>query len=310
MGVRRILTPEALENAIRVFLTVGGSTNALLHIAAIAYEAEQELGMEVFDRLGRETPFLVNCRPAGEFDVSDLHDAGGVQAVMKELAPLLHPGALTVTGRTVGENVAEANVRNRRLIAPLGQPLQPESGYAVLKGNLAADGAIVKGVAVPPSMMRFEGPARVFESEQAATNALIEGKVETGDVVVVRNQGPSGDPGMRQTGALFANILVGMGLADKVAFVTDGRLSGSNEGLLVAHASPEAAVGGGLAAVQEGDLIEIDIPARKLSLRIPQTELKKRLSEWKPPVSDVKNGFLKVYERLVQQANRGAVFAG
>jgi len=306
IGAREIITQKALENAIRVFLAVGGSTNDILHISAIAYEAGYELDIDIFDRLSRETPFIVNCRPAGRYDVSDLHYAGGTQAVMKELAPLLHLDALTVTGGTVSDNMAKSKVTNREVIYPLDRPLQPEGGIAVLRGNLAADGAIVKQVAVPPNMMQFRGKARVYRSEPSATNALISGEIQAGDVVVVNYQGPRGDPGMRQTGALFANFLVGMGLVDKVALVTDGRLSGSNEGLLVAHVASEAAVGGGLAAVQDGDTIEIDVPARRVSLLLPEKEIEERLAKCPPP-SKVTRGFLAIYQHLVQQANKGCV---
>ncbi|MFC2008885.1 dihydroxy-acid dehydratase [Chloroflexota bacterium] len=303
---REIMTQEALENAIRVFLAAGGSTNQILHIAAIAYDAGLELSIDTFDRLSRETPFIVNCRPSGRYDISDLHDAGGVQAVMKELSPLLNLDALTVTGATVRDNLAKIQVSNRELIYPLDRPLQHEGGIAALKGNLASDGAIVKQVAVPHSMMRFRGKARVYSSEPAATKALVSGEIRAGDVVVVNYQGPKGDPGMRQTGALFANILVGMDLLDKVAFVTDGRLSGTNKGLLVAHVAPEAAVGGALAAVQDGDTIDIDVPGRRLSLLLPEKEIRRRLAECQPPPT-VTRGFLAVYQRLVTQANEGCV---
>jgi dihydroxy-acid dehydratase len=250
----------------------------------------------------------VNCRPAGQYDICDLHEAGGIQAAMKELTPLLDLDVRTVTGRSLRENLEEAEVRDRKIVKPLAQPLQPEGGIAVLKGNLAPNGSIVKQVAVPTGMMRFKGPARVYTSEQEATNALIQKEVKSGDVVVVSNQGPKGDPGMRQAGVVFANILVGMGLVDKVAFVTDGRLSGTNKGLLVAHVAPEAAVRGPLAAVQNGDSIDIDIPARRLSVALSQEEIEERLAGWSPPPT-LTRGFLAVYQRLVQQADRGAVLA-
>jgi dihydroxy-acid dehydratase len=309
VGTRDIVTAEALENATRAFLAVGGSTNALLHIAAIHHEARVELDLSRFDELSRETPFLVNCRPAGRYDVSDLHDAGGVPSLMKELGPLLHRGALTVTGDTVGERVAHAPDPDRRLVAALDAPLQAEGGIAVLRGNLAPDGAIVKQVAVPEAMLRFAGPARVYESEQVATEALMAGAIVPGDVVVVRRCGPRGDPGMRQAGALFANILVGMDLADKVAFVTDGRMSGSNEGLLIGHVAPESGVGGPLALVEDGDEIVIDVIARTLELSVDADVLAARRAglEIAPPTSD--RGFLAIYERVVQQADKGAVLA-
>ncbi len=305
-GIGKILTPKALENAIRVFLTVGGSTNSLLHIFGIAHDAGLELELETFDRLSRQTPLIANCSPAGEYNTNDLHYAGGVQAVMKELAPLLHLDALTVTGNTVGKNLEASSVLDRRIIFPLDQPLQSEGGIAMVKGNLAPDGAIVKQVAVPAGMMQFRGQARVYNSEITATNALIAKEIKAGDVVVINYQGPKGDPGMRQTGTVFANILVGMGLLDKVALVTDGRTSGTCAGLLVVHVAPEAAIGGPLAAVQDGDMIEIDVPARRVSLLLPEKEIEERLAQWTPPPM-VTSGFLAIYQRLVQQANKGCV---
>ena len=304
---RDIVTREALENAIRVFLAVGGSTNALLHIAALFHEARIPFDLSIFDELSADTPFIVNCRPAGKFDVSDLHDAGGIPAVMKELASVLHLDALTVTGETVGERVAKAENRDGRVISSMAEPLRAEGGIALLRGNLAPDGAIVKQVAVPHGMERFRGPARVYESETAATEALTAGAIQPGDVVVVRYEGPRGDPGMRQSGALFGNILVGMGLIDKVAFVTDGRFSGSNEGLLVGHVAPEASVGGPLALVEDGDPIAIDLPGRLLRLDVDEEVLENRRAAWSAPSAKADRGFLAIYERIVQQADKGAV---
>jgi dihydroxy-acid dehydratase len=308
LGTKKIITPQALENAVRVFLAVGGSTNSLLHIMAIAHDAGLELKLETFDRLSRETPHITNVSPAGKYNTNELHNAGGVQAVMKELAPKLHLNVLTATGLTLGENLNKAAVRDRRVIFPLSKPLEPEGGIAVVYGNLAPAGAIIKQAAVPKSMMKFRGPARVFNNEVAATGALIEKKIYAGDVVVINYQGPKGDPGMRQTGTMLANMLVGMDLIDKVALVTDGRTSGTCGGLLVVHAAPEAAVGGPLAAVQDGDPIEIDVAARRLTLLLPEKEISSRLSAWKPPPR-IEKGFLSIYQRLVQQANQGAVLA-
>ncbi len=308
LGTKKIITEKALENAVRVFLAIGGSTNSLLHIMAIAHDAGLELKLETFDRLSRETPHITNVDPAGEYNTNDLHNAGGVPAVMKELSPKLHLDVLTATGFTLGENLEKAAVRDRRVIFPLDQPLEPEGGIAVVYGNLAPDGAIIKQAAVPKSMMKFRGPARVFNNEIAATNALVDKKITAGDVVVINYQGPKGDPGMRQTGTILANLLVGMGLIDKVALVTDGRASGTCKGLLVVHAAPEAAVGGPLAAVQDGDPIEIDVPARRVSLLLPEDEISARLAQWRPP-RRVEKGFLAIYQRLVQQADKGAVLA-
>jgi dihydroxy-acid dehydratase len=305
-GTREILTPRSFENAIRVFLAVGGSTNSLLHIMAIAHDAGIEIGLETFDRLSRETPHLTNVAPGGEYNTNDLHFAGGVPAVMKELSALLHLDVPTATGLTLGENLAEAEVRNRRVIFPFHQPLEPEGGMAVVYGNLAPDGAIVKQTAVPKSMVTFRGPARVFRNEVDATQALIHHTIRAGDVVVIHSQGPKGDPGMRQTGTILANLLVGMGLIEKVALVTDGRTSGTCKGLLVVHAAPEAAVGGPIGVVQDGDPIAIDLPARRISLEIPEGVIQARLARWQPPPR-IQKGFLAIYQRLVQQASRGAI---
>ena len=307
---RTVLTAGALLNAIRVFLAAGGSTNAILHIAAIAYDAGLDLEIDAFDELSRTTPFLVNCRPAGKFDIADLHDAGGVPTILAELAPLLSLKEKTVSGKTIGEIVSTAPEPDRRLVASLEAPLQPHGGIALLKGNLAPNGAVVKQVAVPAAMKHFEGKARIFDSEPEATTALTDGIIKAGDVVVIRNQGPRGDPGMRQTGALFANFLVGMNLLNDVALVTDGRFSGSNEGLLVGHVAPEAGVGGPIAIVEDGDTIVIDLPSRRLDLKISEHELERRLSEWIPtPAPEGERGFLAVYRRFVQQADKGAVLA-
>jgi dihydroxy-acid dehydratase len=238
----------------------------------------------------------------------DLHDAGGVQAVMKELSSKLHLDVLTANGLTLGENLEKAAVRDRRIIYPLDKPLGPEGGIAVIKGNLAPDGAIVKQAAVPPNMMKFSGPAKVFHNEVDATTALVDGKINAGDVVVISYQGPKGDPGMRQTGTILANLLVGMDLIDKVALVTDGRASGTCQGPLVLHTAPEAAMGGPLAAVKDADAIAIDVAARSISLLLPKEEILTRLADWAPPPG-VKKGFLSIYQQLVQQADKGAVLA-
>jgi dihydroxy-acid dehydratase len=308
LGTQKIITEKAVENAVRVFLAVGGSTNSLLHIMAIAHDAGVELDLETFDRLSRETPHITNVAPAGEYNTVDLHDAGGVQAVMKELSSKLHLDVLTANGLTLGENLEKAAVRDRRIIYPLDKPLEPEGGIAVIKGNLAPDGAIVKQAAVPPNMMKFSGPAKVFHNEVDATTALVDGKINAGDVVVISYQGPKGDPGMRQTGTILANLLVGMDLIDKVALVTDGRASGTCQGLLVLHTAPEAAMGGPLAAVKDADAIAIDVAARSISLLLPKEEILTRLADWAPPPG-VKKGFLSIYQQLVQQADKGAVLA-
>jgi len=306
LGTDQIITRKSLENAVRVFLSVGGSTNSLLHIMAIAHDAGYPLDLETFDRLSRETPHLTNVAPAGDYNTNDLHDAGGIQAVMKELAPLMNLDVLTVSGETLGNNLEQAAVRNRDVIFPLDKPLEPEGGIAVVRGNLAPNGAIIKQAAVPANMMTFQGPARVYSNEVKATTALVDGKIKAGDVVVIRYQGPKGDPGMRQTGTILANLLVGMGLIDKVALVTDGRASGTCEGLLVLHLAPEAAVAGPIAAIQDGDIIDIDVVKRSISVQLTDKELAERLTDWQAPARH-KKGFLSIYQKLVQQADKGAI---
>ena len=306
LGTDKIITRESIENAVRVFLSVGGSSNSLLHIMAIAHDAGFPLDLELFDRLSRETPHITNVAPAGIYNTNDLHDAGGVQAVMKELAPLLNLDVLTVTGESLGKNLERAEVTNRDVILGLDKPVDPEGGIAVVTGNLAPHGAIIKQAAVPPSMMKFEGPARVFSNEVEATSALVDGIIKAGDVVVIRYQGPKGDPGMRQTGTILANLLVGMDMIDKVALVTDGRASGTCGGLLVLHLAPEAAVGGPLAAVQDGDIVDIDVVNRSISVQLTEAEITKRLVDWQAPPRH-KRGFLAIYQKLVEQADKGAV---
>lgn len=306
LGTDKIITRESIENAVRVFLSVGGSSNSLLHIMAIAHDAGFPLDLELFDRLSRETPHITNVAPAGIYNTNDLHDAGGIQAVMKELAPLLNLDVLTVTGETLGKNLEQAEVTNRDVILGLDNPVDPEGGIAVVNGNLAPDGAIIKQAAVPPTMMKFQGPARVFSNEVEATTALVDGYIKAGDVVVIRYQGPKGDPGMRQTGTILANLLVGMNLIDKIALVTDGRASGTCGGLLVLHLAPEAAVGGPIAAVHDGDIIDIDVVKRSISVQLAEDEISNRLVDWQPPPRH-KKGFLSIYQKLVQQADKGAV---
>ena len=269
----KIITRDSLENAVRVFLAIGGSTNSLLHIMAIAHDAGFPLDLKTFDRLSRETPHITNVAPAGIYNTNDLHDAGGIQAVMKELSPLMNLDVLTVTGETLGRNLEKAEVRNHEVIFGLDKPVDPEGGIAVVSGNLAPNGAIIKQAAVPPSMMKFQGPARVFSNEVEATTALVDGHIKAGDVVVIRYQGPKGDPGMRQTGTILANLLVGMNLIEKVALVTDGRASGTCGGLLVLHLAPEAAVGGPIAALEDGDIIDIDVVKRSISAQLSDEEM-------------------------------------
>jgi len=304
----RIMTRKAFENAIRVDLALGGSTNAVLHLMAVAKEAGVDLTLGDFDRLSRETPQLSELIPSGPYDMEDLDRAGGIPAVMKTLEPLLNLDALTVTGKTVGKNIAEARRLDEEIIRPLENPVRRSGGIAVLWGNLAPRGAVLKTAGVPRSMMRFRGEARIFDCEENAVKALMNREIEAGEVVVIRYEGPKGGPGMREmlapTGAL-----VGLGLIEKVALITDGRFSGATRGLCVGHVSPEAAEGGPIAVLKDGDVIEIDVPARTLRVELDDDEIRKRLQSWHPPEPKVGKGYLLRYSLGVTSADTGAIFS-
>jgi len=303
-----IMTKDAFVNAITVDMAFGGSTNTSLHLPAIAREAGIELSLKVFDDISEKTPHLCNMSPGGPHHLQDLHQAGGIPALMSELnrKGLMHQDVLTATGKLLGENLKGKKVMNPEIIRPIENPYHATGGLAVLFGNLAPEGAVVKRSAVDDSMLRHRGPARVFDSEEEALKTILEGRVQKGDVVVIRYEGPRGGPGMREMLAPTSAI-VGIGRDRDVALLTDGRFSGGSRGAAIGHISPEAAEGGPIAAVREGDLIEIDIPGKKLDLLVSEKELKKRLSEWKPPKRELK-GYLKRYARLVQSASKGATF--
>lgn len=305
---RKIMTREAFENAIRIDLALGGSTNAVLHLMAIAHEAGVDLDLETFDRLSRQTPHIVNIRPGGEHFMEDLEYAGGIPAVMKVLGDLIHNNP-TVSGLTIRQIAESAEVVDPDVIRPLENPYHREGGIAVLWGSLAPDGAVVKQTAVSESMMRFEGRARVFDSEEEAMEAILGDRIRPGDVVVIRYEGPKGGPGMREM-LSPTSAIVGKGLSESVALITDGRFSGGTRGPCIGHVSPEAAEGGPIALVKEGDRILIDIPNRKLELLVDPQELERRRKEWRPPEPKVKAGYLARYAKLVRSANTGAVFAG
>lgn len=306
MQVGQIITQASLENAVRVCLALGGSTNATLHVPAIATEIGADITPETFDRLGRVTPLIGKFAPASRFTVVDLHTAGGIPAVLNVLAPLLNQALPTVDGRTIGQIAAQARVLRGDVLHPLEAPLSPEGGIAVLHGNLAPDGAVVKQSAVSPAMLHHVGPARVFESEEEVRDSLMSRSVRAGDVLVIRNEGPRGGPGMREM-SIPAAMLVGMGLGESVAMITDGRYSGATRGPCIGHVCPEAYVGGPIAAVREGDLIEMDLPNRRLTLQVPDEEIARRLAQWQPRPPAVTSGFLGLYSQIVQQANHGAV---
>lgn len=303
---RAMLTQASLENAVRVTLALGGSTNATLHLPAVAHEAGAEITPDTFDRLGRTTPLIARFAPASRLTVVDLHRAGGVPAVLHILASLITTDLPTVAGQMIGEIAAAASVLRPDVLHGLDAPLAPEGGIAVLRGSLAPDGAVVKQSAVNPAMLRHSGPARVFESEEDVRDSLLARAVRPGDVLVIRNEGPAGGPGMREL-SIPAALLIGMGLGDSVAMITDGRYSGATRGPCIGHVCPEAYAGGPIAAVREGDLIEIDIPGRRLDLCVPAAEISRRLAERQPRRPARATGFLRLYSRLVGPASRGAL---
>jgi dihydroxy-acid dehydratase len=301
-----ILTMKNFENAIRVFLSLGGSTNALVHIPAIAAELEMEIPLSLFDSLSRETPFLVNIKPGGKHTMKEFDEAGGMSALIKELGPLLHSDTMTVTGKTLLENVRRAKVFDREVIYPLLAPIAKEGAVAILRGNMAPNGAVVKISGLVGKELRKHGPAKVFNSEKEACERLFEGEIKPGDIVVIRSVGPKGDPGMRVT-SRFLWFLSGMKLDEAVTVISDGRFSGTNRGGAIGHVSPEAAEGGPIAAVRDGDIIDVNIPRRTLELRVPEEEIKKRLKDWKPPKRKLKKGLLARISKTMLPVEKGAI---
>jgi dihydroxy-acid dehydratase len=308
MKPSQILTIKAFENAVTVDMAFGGSTNTSLHLPAIAKEAGIKLSLQTFNKISGKTPHLCNMSPGGPHHIQDLHHAGGIPALMKELSGggLIHQDLLTVTGKSVAENLKGKKAFNPEVIRPLERPYHPTGGLAVLFGNLAPEGAVVKQSAVEEVMLKHRGPARVFNSEEEAIKVILNRKIKKGEVVVIRYEGPKGGPGMREMLAPTSAI-VGVGRDRDVALLTDGRFSGGSRGAAIGHISPEAAEGGPIALVRNGDQIDIDIPGRKLNLLVSKEELKKRLSKWKPPKKELK-GYLKRYARLVTSASTGATF--
>jgi dihydroxy-acid dehydratase len=305
---RDILTEQAFANAFTVDMAIGGSTNTVLHLPAIAHEVGLNLDLEWVNRISSRTPHLAYLRPGGIHHIQDLDEAGGITAVMAVLSQkgLINCDLQTVTGKTVGVNIAAAEVKRPEVIHSLDNPYHQEGGLAVLWGSLAPDGCVVKQAAVAPEMLRHQGPARVFDSEEAAIAAILEGKIVAGDIVVIRYEGPKGGPGMREM-LSPTSAIAGMGLDKKVALLTDGRFSGASRGASIGHISPEAMEGGPLALVREGDLIRIDIPGRRVDLLVDEAELARRRAGWAQPEPRVKNGYLNRYSRLVTSANTGAV---
>ena len=302
---RDIMTIEAFENAIVVDMALGGSTNTVLHLKAIAKEAGVDLPLSLFDEYGRKIPHLCNMRPSGPHDLQELDEAGGIPAVMKELRQFLHLNAITVTGKTVEENIKDAIIYSGEVIRPLDNPVHKEGGIAILTGNLAPKGAVVKITAVSPKMLRHRGPAKVYDSEEEAMKAILDGEVVDGDVIVIRYEGPKGGPGMREMLSPTAAI-AGMGLSESVALITDGRFSGATRGPCIGHVSPEAAEGGPIAILEDGDIITIDIPERRLDVELSDEEMRSRFANWKPKPPKIGWGYLQRYSCLVGSADEGA----
>ncbi|MCR5742356.1 MAG: dihydroxy-acid dehydratase [Lachnospiraceae bacterium] len=305
---RDILTKEAFENALTVDMALGCSTNTMLHLPAIAHEAGIELNLDIANEISNRTPNLCHLAPAGRHYMEELEEAGGVYAVMKELADigLLHTDLITATGKTVGENIANAYNKDPEIIRPVDNPYRKDGGIAVLKGNIAPDSGVVKRSAVVPEMMVHSGPARVFDCEDDAIAAILGGKIVAGDVVVIRYEGPKGGPGMREM-LNPTSAIAGMGLGSSVALITDGRFSGASRGASIGHVSPEAAVGGPIALIEEGDIIDIDIEANTLNVRLSDEELAARRAKWQPREPKVTTGYLARYAKMVTSANRGAI---
>lgn len=306
----KIITENAIDNAIHVLNATGGSTNGVLHLTAIAREIgiDSHRMLEKFNRIGKATPLVAKVNPSSEYNMEDFYHAGGIPQVLREIAPLLHTDGITVTGKTMAENLAQSVPQNvdRRVIKTMKEPFSAEGGIAIVYGNLAPEGAITKPSAIAAEMRVFNGTARVFNSEESAEAAILSGEIKAGDVVVIRYEGPKGGPGMREMYKAM-KYLYGRGLAKSTALVTDGRFSGTNNGCFVGHVSPEAAEGGTIALVQDGDSITIDIPAQQITLHVEESALARRRTEWKRPEPRYKKGYLGLYSKLAASASRGAV---
>ncbi|MDF1557113.1 MAG: dihydroxy-acid dehydratase [ANME-2 cluster archaeon] len=307
---RQIVTPDAIDNAIKVDMAIGGSTNTALHLPAIAREFGLDLSLDRFDEMSRTTPHLTNLRPGGSHFLLDLERAGGVPAVMQRLGDMLSLDVLTITGQTWGQNLSTFVIvnpkTNAQIIKTLDNPAHPEGGIAILKGSLAPEGSVIKQSAVHPDMMVHSGPARVFDSEEESMHAIMDGKIRAGDVIIIRYEGPMGGPGMREM-LSPTSAIAGMGLIESVALITDGRFSGGTRGPCIGHVTPEAAHGGPIALVEEGDTIQIDIPNRLLNIDVSPAVLEERKSRLQKPEQEVKKGYLARYQRMVGTASQGSV---
>jgi len=302
----KIITAQSLTNAIAASMALGGSTNIVLHLLALAHELAIPLSLDTFDQISRRTPFLCNITPSGKYPILYLEEAGGIPAVLREIRDLLDLKVLTVTGKTWEENLVGAQNRNLEVIFSRQKPLKHEGGIAILRGSLAPGGAVVKQSAVSEKMMVHTGPARVFEDEESAREAVLGNQIPPGEVIVIRYEGPKGGPGMREMLSVTAS-LVGMGLSDSVSLVTDGRFSGSTRGPCIGHIVPEAQDGGPIALVENGDLIQIDIPQRRLDLLISPEEINRRKKTWSPPPLKISRGYLKAYAESVSSADKGCI---
>ncbi|OQY58955.1 MAG: dihydroxy-acid dehydratase [Desulfobacteraceae bacterium 4572_88] len=305
---RKIMTEKAFENALTVDMALGCSTNTVLHLTALANEAGVEIDLNLINEVSRKTPHLCSLSPGGKDHLEDLNRAGGIPAVMRELARagFINGDCITVSGKNVGENTEDARILDAEVIRSVENPYHKEGGLAVLFGNIATEGCVVKQSAVREEMLLHEGPARVFESEEDATKAIMGGQIKEGDVIVIRYEGPMGGPGMREM-LTPTSAIAGMNLDAHVALLTDGRFSGGTRGAAIGHISPEAMQGGIIAVVAEGDIIAIDIPGKSISLKVPEEEIRKRLSEWSPPEPKITGGYMARYAKTVSPASKGAV---
>ena len=302
----KIITEAALENMLRVNMAIGGSLNTVLHIPAIAHELDMRISMDMFDAMSRETPHLCSIEPSGPYSLADLEEAGGIPGVMKRLEGTLNLDAVTVTGQNVGENLKGVEVFNDEVIRTVESPVHEYGGIAVLKGSLAPRGAVIKQIAVDKPLWKFEGPAKVFDCEEDATQALLAQEIGAGDAIIIRYEGPKGGPGMREM-QMFHALFKFAGLDNKVYLITDGRYSGYTGGACVGYLSPEAAEGGPIALVRDGDIISIDIESRRIDLNVSKSELDKRLKEWKCPPPRITKGYLARYSAVASSADKGAI---
>ncbi|UQZ89158.1 dihydroxy-acid dehydratase [Deltaproteobacteria bacterium Smac51] len=303
---RQIITADSIENAVRLTSAIGGSTNAALHVPAIAYEAELDFDLNMFDKMSRSTPLIAKMNPSASANVIDFYESGGVPAVMSELTSLIHTGSMTVDGQTVAENLKGIKSPDNEVIKTFAEPFETTGGLGVLYGNISPLGAVTKPAAIDPSQRVFRGPAVCFNSEEEANQAIMAGKIKGGEVLVIRYEGPKGGPGMPEMFKAL-KLLHGLGLAKKTALVTDGRFSGTNNGCFVGHVSPEAQEGGPIALIKDGDMIAIDIAAQKLELEVSEKELAARKEGWQPPEARVTKGYLYLYAQLAQSAAYGAI---